>query len=307
MTADKLAAYQTLYTCLSTVARLMAPVSPFFSDRLYRDLTGAESVHLALWPEVDASLIDKDLERHMATAQTVTSMVLALRRKVNLKVRQPLSTLLIPEAAGVDTSLPPTIRDLVLAEVNIKEIKTVGADEGFLVKRVKPDFKKLGPKFGKSMKAVAAALSALDQPSIARLEREGSIALDAVEGAVVALADVEVISEDMPGWIVANEGNLTVALDVTLTPELINEGRAREIINRIQNIRKSRDYDITDRIKLVFEPGEFIDGVLADFADYIGRQVLAEAVVSGPVDAASSTVETLAIDDVEVKVDITLN
>ena len=128
-----------------------------------------------------------------------------------------------------------------------------------------------------------------------------------MEGAVVALADVEVISEDMPGWIVANEGNLTVALDVTLTPELINEGRAREIINRIQNIRKSRDYDITDRIKLVFEPGEFIDGVLADFADYIGRQVLAEAVVSGPVDAASSTVETLAIDDVEVKVDITLN
>lgn len=307
MTADKLAAYQTLYTCLSTVARLMAPVSPFFSDRLYRDLTGAESVHLALWPEVDASLVDKNLERHMATAQTVTSMVLALRRKVNLKVRQPLSTLLIPEAAGVDTSLPPTIRDLVLAEVNIKDIKTVGADEGFLVKRVKPDFKKLGPKFGKSMKAVAAALSALDQPSIARLEREGSIALDAVEGATVSLADVEVISEDMPGWIVANEGSLTVALDVTLTPELINEGRAREIINRIQNIRKSRNYDITDRIKLVFEPGEFIDGVLADFADYIGRQVLAEAVVSGPVDAASSTVETLAIDEAEVKVDITLN
>jgi len=308
MTDDKLAAYQTLYTCLCTVARLMAPVSPFFSDRLYRDLTGAESVHLALWPEVDTTLIDKALERHMATAQTVTSMVLALRRKVNLKVRQPLSTLLIPETAGVDTSLPPSIRDLVLAEVNIKDIRTVGADEGFLVKRVKPDFKKLGPKFGKSMKAVAAAIAGLNQASIARLERDGGIVLDAVDGGVeISLADVEVISEDMPGWIVANEGNITVALDVTLTPELLNEGRAREIINRIQNIRKSRDYDITDRIKLVFEPGECIDAVLASFGDYIARQVLAGALVSAPVDDSSSTVEVLAIDNMEVKVDITLN
>lgn len=308
MTTDKLAAYQTLYTCLCTIARLMAPVSPFFSDRLYRDLTGAESVHLALWPEVDRALIDKDLERHMATAQTVTSMVLALRRKVNIKVRQPLSTLLIPEAAGVDTSLPASIRDLVLAEVNIKDIKTIGADEGFLVKRVKPDFKKLGPKFGKSMKAVAAAIAALDQPSIARLEREGHIALEAVEGCPdVALTDVEVISEDMPGWIVANEGNITVALDVTLTPELLNEGRAREIINRIQNIRKNRDYDITDRIKLTFEPSGDIEEVLASFADYIGRQVLAEAVVCASVDVTSPGVEVLDIDGKEVKVDITLN
>ncbi len=308
MTRDKLAAYQTLYTCLCTIARLMAPVSPFFSDRLYRDLTGEESVHLAFWPDVDNGLIDKELERHMATAQTVTSMVLALRRKVNIKVRQPLSTLLIPEAAGVDTSLPASIRELVLTEVNIKDIKTIGADEGFLVKRVKPDFKKLGPKFGKLMKSVAAAIAALDQQGISRLEREGQIELDAVEGgAVVALSDVEIISEDMPGWIVANEGNITVALDVTLTPELLNEGRAREIINRIQNIRKNRNYDITDRIKLVFEPSGIVDGVLAGYADYIGRQVLAEAVVAGAVDASSETVEVLAIDDAEVKVDITLN
>ncbi|MDE6161298.1 MAG: isoleucine--tRNA ligase, partial [Muribaculaceae bacterium] len=232
--------------------------------------------------------------------------VLALRRKVNIKVRQPLSTLLIPEAVGVDTSLPTSIRDLVLAEVNIKEIKTISADAGFLVKRVKPDFKKLGPKFGKQMKAVAAAIAALDQTSIAALEREGSLALPGMEGAEVALADVEIISQDMPGWIVANEGNITVALDVTLTPELLNEGRAREIVNRIQNIRKSRDYDITDRVKLVFEPGDMIGGVLAEFGDYIGRQVLAEAVVAAPVGDAS-TVETLVIDDMEVKVDITLN
>ncbi len=156
--------------------------------------------------------------------------------------------------------------------------------------------------------AVAAAIAALDQQGIARLEREGQIELDAVEGgAVVALSDVEIISEDMPGWIVANEGNITVALDVTLTPELLNEGRAREIINRIQNIRKNRNYDITDRIKLVFEPSGIVDGVLAGYADYIGRQVLAEAVVAGAVDASSETVEVLAIDDAEVKVDITLN
>ena len=174
--------------------------------------------------------------------------------------------------------------------------------------KVKPDFKKLGPKFGKLMKSVAAAIAALDQQGISRLEREGQIELDAVEGgAVVALSDVEIISEDMPGWIVANEGNITVALDVTLTPELLNEGRAREIINRIQNIRKNRNYDITDRIKLVFEPSGIVDGVLAGYADYIGRQVLAEAVVAGAVDASSETVEVLAIDDAEVKVDITLN
>ncbi len=208
----------------------------------------------------------------------------------------------------MDTSLPASIRELVLTEVNIKDIKTIGADEGFLVKRVKPDFKKLGPKFGKLMKSVAAAIAALDQQGISRLEREGQIELDAVEGgAVVALSDVEIISEDMPGWIVANEGNITVALDVTLTPELLNEGRAREIINRIQNIRKNRNYDITDRIKLVFEPSGIVDGVLAGYADYIGRQVLAEAVVAGAVDASSETVEVLAIDDAEVKVDITLN
>ena len=306
MTTDKLAAYQTLYTCLTTVVRLMAPVAPFFSDKLYRDLTGDQSVHLALWPEVDAALIDKDLERHMATAQTVTSMVLALRRKVNIKVRQPLSTLLIPEAAGVDTQLPRSIRDLVLAEVNIKDIKTIGADEGFLVKRVKPDFKKLGPKFGKNMKAVAAAIAALDQASIARLEKEGSIALDAVEGAEVALADVEVISEDMPGWIVANEGNLTVALDVTLTPELLAEGCAREIINRVQNIRKARNYDITDRIKLVFEPSQDIAPVLEQFGEYIGRQVLADVVAAAPI-AEGAEVETLDIDGKNIKVEISLN
>lgn len=308
MDRDKLAAYQTLYTCLCTVARLMAPVSPFFSDRLYRDLTGAESVHLAFWPEVDSALVDKTLEHQMHTAQAVTSLVLALRRKVNIKVRQPLATLIIPETAGVDTALSAGIRDLVLAEVNIKDLRTISADEVFLVKRVRPDFKKLGPKFGKRMKAVAAAIAAMTQEEIAGLERSGSCTLQLADGAAeVALADVEVISEDMPGWIVANEGNITVALDVTLTPELINEGRAREIVNRIQNIRKSRGYDITDRIKLVFEPAEALTGVLADFGDYIGRQVLADAVVSAPLDADSSTVETLALDDVEVRVDITLN
>ena len=233
MNDDKLAAYQTLYTCLRTVAVLMAPFAPFFADRLYLDLTGAEggdSVHLAAYPKPDESLIDPALESRMKLAQDITSMVLALRRKVNIKVRQPLTAIMVPVTDESQRAALAAIDELVKNETNVKEIKIVGNEDGILVKTVKPDFKKLGPKHGKNMKAVAEAIKNLDSHAIAAFERDGQITID-VNGtsATVDLADVEIISEDIPGWLVANEGALTVALDITVTPELRNEGIAREI------------------------------------------------------------------------------
>lgn len=280
MSEDKLCAYQTLYTCLKTVALLMAPVSPFFSDRLYRDLTGKdESVHLASFPKADINVIDKRLEDNMALAQTITSMVLALRRKVNIKVRQPLSMLMIPVVDEQQKEAIESMRDLILSEVNVKEIKFVKSEDGVLVKRVKPDFKKLGPKFGKNMKQIAQMISALSQVDIIRFEKDGKIEL-IVEDKPVTIdsADVEIFSEDIPGWLVANEGNVTIALDITITDELKREGFAREIVNRVQNIRKSRDYDITDRIKITFLANEELEGVLESYKDYISSQVLADAI-----------------------------
>ncbi|MDE5918617.1 MAG: class I tRNA ligase family protein, partial [Duncaniella sp.] len=278
MTEDKLSAYQTLYTCLRTVSMLMAPFAPFFADDLYRALTGAEnSVHLADYPEVDSSLLSPELEKRQKMAQDITSMALALRRKVNLKVRQPLKTVMIPvtdEAMRADIN---DIADLVKSEINVKEITLAGADGGIIVKSAKPDFKKLGPKHGKNMKAVAEAVKALDSKQVNALETEGSITID-VNGTPVTVdaCDIDIISEDIPGWLVANEGALTIALDVTVTPELRREGLAREIVNRIQNIRKSRGYDITDRISLTFEPSGDNDEAIREHAEYISRQVLAD-------------------------------
>ncbi|MBR5898896.1 MAG: isoleucine--tRNA ligase [Muribaculaceae bacterium] len=311
MNEDKLSAYQTLYTCLETVVMLMAPVSPFIADKLYMDLTsvarGEEtSVHLALFPEVDESAIDKVLEQRMKIAQDITSMVLALRRKVNIKVRQPLSTLMIPVVDDEQRQAVEAMSELILNEVNVKNFKFVGNEEGVLVKRVKPDFKKLGPKFGKSMKTVAAAITSMSQAEIASLEKNGSVVLD-VEGvaSTIELCDVEVISEDIPGWLVANEGNLTIALDVTITEELKQEGIAREIVNRIQNIRKGRDYDITDKINVVFAANAETDNAVKAFNDYISRQVLAASLTIA--DAVTEEVETLDLDGVKVDVSITLN
>lgn len=304
MDKDKLAAYQTLYTCLETVALLMAPISPFFADRLYTDLRSvtagdSTSVHLALFPVAGES--DKELEERMKLAQDITSMVLALRRKVNIKVRQPLGTLMIPVLDERQKEMIESMADLILGEVNVKEIKFVGNDEGVLVKRVKPDFKKLGPKYGKIMKALAAQVAKMEQADIATLERDGkfSFNVDGVE-AVVELGDVEVISEDIPGWQVANDGNLTVALDVTITDELRREGIARDIVNRVQNIRKGRDYDIVDKIALVFEPNEATDDAIRAFSDYIARQVLAVSVNVAPL-PADAVVETLDLDGIEIK------
>ena len=288
MNDDKLAAYQTLYQCLETISRLMAPVSPFYSDMLYRDLTGStKSVHLADYPTCNESVIDSDLEHRMAMAQKVTSMVLALRRKKNLKVRQPLTSIMIPVTDDTQRAAIEAVSDLITSEVNVKGIKFVGNDEGILVKKVKPDFKKLGPKYGKIMKALAAQLTTMSQADILKLEQEGCIKLMVGDQeAVVETADVEIISEDIPGWLVANEGNLTVALDITVTDELRREGMARELVNRIQNVRKSKNFDITDKVVVTISPDERIIDAVESYGDYIAHQVLAVAINVEPVEGS---------------------
>ncbi|MDE5573691.1 MAG: class I tRNA ligase family protein, partial [Muribaculaceae bacterium] len=310
--SDKLSAYQTLYQCLETIALLMAPIAPFYSDQLYRDLTSVsgrdnKSVHLAKFPKADKSAIDKELETRMDIAQRLTSMILALRRKANIKVRQPLQAMMVPATDKKQRAEIESVKDLILTEVNVKSLQIPDDDENILVKRVKPDFKKLGPKHGKAMKQVANTIMSLTQSQIRELERDGSIkiALPDNSEAIVDGTDVEIISEDIPGWMVANEGNLTVALDITVTPELRREGIARDLINRVQNIRKSRDYNITDRITVVIEPNELTDNAVKEYGSYIATQVLANAVVTGKVDSPADD-ERLDIDGTEVNVKISL-
>ncbi len=306
---DKLAAYQTLYTCLLTVSKLMAPVAPFFSDRLFRDLTAGvetvESVHLADFPVCDDSAVDAALEQRMDIAQRLTSLVLSLRKKANIKVRQPLAKILVPASDSVTAEVVDAIAGIVKAEVNVKDLKLVASDNEVFVKRVDPDFKRLGPKMGKLMKQAAAAIKALDASSISDLEKNGVISIDLDGTSIdIELADVKVISEDIPGWLVANEGDLTVALDIDVTPELMREGLAREIINRVQNIRKSRGYDITDHINLLFVPSPEIEEVLAGFGGYIGAQVLADSITTGEPSDPNS-VEILDLDEIKFGVVVT--
>ena len=280
-TQDKLSAYQTLYTCLETVAKLMSPIAPFYADKLYMDLvtaTGRDnvvSVHLAKFPEYKEEMIDKELEVRMQMAQDVTSMVLALRRKVNIKVRQPLQCIMIPVVDEEQRAHIEAVKALIMSEVNVKDIKFVDGAAGVLVKKVKCDFKKMGPKFGKQMKAVAAAVAEMSQEAIAELEKNGSYTLQ-LDGAdvLVEATDVEIFSEDIPGWLVANEGKLTVALDVTVTEELRREGIARELVNRIQNIRKSSGLEITDKIKITLSKNQQTDDAVNEYKDYICNQVL---------------------------------
>jgi isoleucyl-tRNA synthetase len=279
MSDDKRSAYETLYTCLMTVSKLLAPFAPFYADQLYKDLGGEkDSVHLDAFPVADDSVIDLDLEARMEMAQKITSMVLALRRKVNIKVRQPLQSMMIP-ATDEQRKHIEAVKDLIMNEVNVKELKFVeGA--GILVKKVKCNFRVMGKKFGKQMKAVAAAVDALTQEQIAELETNGAINIDIEGNAItVELADVEIISEDIPGWLVANEGNLTVALEVELTEELKQEGMAREIINRVQNIRKDSGLEITDRIQIIIAPHEEVKKAVVGYGDYIKTQVLADNII----------------------------
>ena len=301
MSNDKLSAYQTLYTCLETVAKLLAPFAPFYSDQLYLDLTkatgrgGEQSVHLAKYPEADESFIDSDLEIRMGMAQKITSMVLALRRKVNIKVRQPLQAIMIPAVDDEQKNHIEAVKDLIKNEVNVKELRFVEGS-GVLVKKVKCNFRTMGKKFGKLMKGIAAAMGNLSQEEISQLQTTGSYELE-VEGqkAVVEATDVEIISEDIPGWLVSNEGNLTVALDVELTDELLNEGMARELINRIQNIRKEIGLEITDRINVTLSPDSKVEAALAGFADYIKAQVLADNVCIADNDGIAAEIEDLNI------------
>ena len=302
---DKAAAYQTLYECLDTVALLMAPIAPFYAERLYLDLhPEAESVHLQFQPEADKALIDKQLEERMTLAQKLCSMVLALRRKANLKVRQPLSKIMVPLTDEAQRAVIEPIIPLVLSEINGKEMELLDPSNTVLVKRVKPDFKKLGPVFGKQMKQVAAAVQSMEQAQIIELERNGAIDLTLADGtsAHVTADTVDIFSEDIPGWLVANEGTLTVALDITVTPELRREGMARDLVNRIQNIRKGRDYNITDRITVCLEPVAEVVDCLSVYSDYIASQVLATAITTSATLPAND--DTLDIDGLRVNISI---
>ena len=264
---DKLSAYQTLYTCLETLSRLMAPIAPFFSERMFLDLNAVahrhdtESVHYLPFPEVHVEMIDKSLEQRMQLAQKICSMVLGLRKKSNLRVRQPLQKIVIPVRDEAMRTQIERVQHLICSELNVKAVEFLAADNDLLVKKIKPNFKTLGPRYGKVMKALGAAIMAFGQQQINALEAEGRCTVN-VEGqdCEVTLGDVEIATQDIPGWVVANDGSLTVALDITLTPELIDEGIARELVNRIQNIRKEQ-FDVTDRIAITLQSGEWNNAV----------------------------------------------
>ncbi len=309
MNADKEAAYETLYTCLKTVAQLMAPNAPFYADRLYRDLTG-ETVHLSTWPEADESLINKTLERQMYLAQQATSTILSLRKRAEKNVRQPLQKAVIPTPDQETTDALLHVADLIKSEVNVKELVIVPAEQSEirLVKKIKPNFKVLGKKVGANMKALAAAINAMSQDEIAKMETEGAFdfRLSTFDYTIVP-EDVEILTEDMPGWLVANNGILTIALDIELTDELIEEGIARELINRIQNLRKSSGLEITDRIEIELEDRPEIHNAVLHCGEYIASQVLATELKLSTFDFEQSGLSTIEMDGYNVNINIKKN
>ena len=281
MTEDKLAAYQTLYSCLETVAVLAAPIAPFFMERLFLDLNAVSglhsenSVHLVLMPEVEEKYIDKDLEERMALAQLSTSMVLALRKKVNIKVRQPLAKIIIPVLDPKIQEQLEKVKNLVLNEINVKEVEFITNTEGLITKKIKPNFKTLGKKYGKMMKDIAAAFAQFSQSDISAIEASENYTFALPAGEVTLdKADYEITSEDMPGWLVATEGKLTVAMDITITDALKKEGVARELINRIQNLRKEKDFEITDKVEVAIVKRDDVVESLAEYATYVCEQTL---------------------------------
>lgn len=285
MNEDKLSAYQTLWTCLFTVSKLMAPIAPFYAERLFGDLSAiknaeSDSVHLCKFPVCNEACVDKALEERMELAQRVTSMVLSIRKKEHVIVRQPLQKICVPVTSARQKADIAAMSSLILDEVNVKEVEFIEGD--MLEKKVKCNFRVMGKKFGKLMKAVAAVVTALPQPLIAALEKEGSIMVE-VEGQLVTIErdDVDIVSENMPGWSVAIDGALTVALDLNITPELRKEGLAREIIKRVQTFRKENGFDITDHINITFAHNEEVENAIAEFKDYISSQVLAENITFG--------------------------
>ncbi len=304
MSDDKRAAYDTLYTCLVTVAQLMAPNAPFFADRLYRDLTGTnESVHLSTWPTADETLIDKDAERSMALAQDATSMILSLRKRAEKNVRQPLQKAVIPAPDEATLQALNKVADLIRSEVNVKELDIVSKEDSTiqLIKKIRPNFKVLGKKAGKQMKDLAAAIAAMSQEDIAKMEAEGTFDLKLTTGNwTIVSEDVDIFTEDMPGWLVMSDGFLTIALDIELTDSLIEEGIARELINRIQNLRKASGLEITDRIDVIFERNASINAAVEHFGEYIASQVLANGIT-----LADSLPEGTLVEDMNIKVQIT--
>ena len=305
---DKLAAYQTLYACLETVAQLAAPFAPFITERIFRDLNAVSgrhaetSVHLTQFPSYDASLVDSRLEETMAIAQRVSSMVLALRRKVNIKVRQPLTKIVIPVLDGSLREKIEAVKGLILNEVNVKDLEFIEDTTGVITKRIKPNFKTLGPRYGKQMKQISALVADFSQANIAALERDDRWSAD-IDGVQVeaTLEDFEIASEDMPGWLVATEGRLTVAMDITITEELRREGVARELVNRIQNIRKESGFEVTDKIKITFENNPAIADAARDFSDYISSQTLALGIAFSDAMASPPAV-CVDMDDYTLKV-----
>jgi isoleucyl-tRNA synthetase len=312
MDSDKRAAYQTLYDVLKDVAVLAAPIAPFYMDRLYCDLVPtAESVHFVLMPEADEKLIDRELEERMALAQKATSMVLALRRKVNIKVRQPLSKLMIPVISDTVKTRLEQVKDIILAEVNVKEAELISDTVGIITKKIKPNFRNLGKVYGARMKEIAAAFQNLSQQEIAEMEEcEDDYILGLPGGDVVlAKTDYEIHSEDMPGWLVASEGPLTIALDVTLTPALIEEGNARELVRPIQNLRKERGLEVTDRIRTeIFAEGkamEEISASLEHFKEYVASQTLSVDVSLKPLSEAGEDAAEVEWNEDTIKIRIT--
>jgi isoleucyl-tRNA synthetase len=310
---DKISAYQTLYTCLEVLAQLMAPIAPFFADRLFKDLNQVserytvDSVHLTDFPTARLELIDKQLEERMQMARQISSMVLSLRKRNNLRVRQPLAKIMIPVLSPTMQQQIEAVKNLILSEVNIKEIEYLTPENNVLVKKIKPNFKTLGPKYGKIMKAIAAKIDAFSQEDIAALEKMDNYCL-VVEGENVELqlSDVEIFTQDIPGWIVANEGNMTVALDVTITQELAEEGLARELVNRIQNFRKDNDLDVVDRIKIQLQYHLELENMLHDFKDYICNETLCDSLdlvekITSSAKTQLDLIEGLTVDAVIVK------
>lgn len=282
---DKISAYQTLFTCLNTVAKLASPISPFFMDKLYRDLNktttfeNAESVHLSDFPAINESVIDKLLEERMQMAQTISSMILSLRRKVSIKVRQPLQKIMIPVINETFVEQIKKVEQIIMTETNIKEIEFISDSSDILVKKIKANFKALGPKYGKMMKQVAAEIMAMNQKDIVSLEQSGEFELKLEnEKIIIGIDDVEIISEDIPGWLVTNEGKITVALDINITPELVEEGIAREFVNRIQNIRKDSGFDVTDKINIIIQSHSELDTAINNYGDYICSQTLGNSI-----------------------------
>ncbi|RLD62901.1 MAG: isoleucine--tRNA ligase, partial [Bacteroidetes bacterium] len=282
---DKIAAYQTLYTCLETISIISSPIAPFFMDQLYQDLNKVTqkhetgSVHLSVFPKHKPDYIDIELENRMDLAQKISSMILGLRRKVSIRVRQPLSKIMIPVHDETTKKYIEAVKNIILSETNVKDIEYLSDTTDILVKKIKPNFKILGPKYGKLMKQISASLSKINQKDIAEFENNGKFVVFVNEESIeLHLEDVEIISEDIPGWLVANEGKLTVALDVNITEELKQEGIAREFINRIQNLRKDRGFDVTDKITLNIQKHELINKAINSHKQYIGSQTLATTI-----------------------------